>query len=243
MKTDLLKEFFERDLTDAEEEQLSKQLSESTKNSMKFAKHAKSFYLKTGLPNPAPHAGHLGHLGHLGHVVGSSMTLKVIGGLIAGGAIVATLHVVTKPVVQVIPTPVPTVISVPTITPVQTVTPIVHKPTPPKTQPTAFKAPTAPNMVKPIAYDPRIKYEGLDLIVERQTAGLVTIRVLDSAKREVRLLFAGLLNKGKWTFQWDGKLSNNDYAQPGIYQIQVQSGKEVLAKEITLKSEATASKK
>jgi hypothetical protein len=243
MKTDLLKEFFERDLTDAEEEQLSKQLSESTQNSMKFAKHAKSFYLKTGLPNPASHVGHLGHLGHLGHVVGSSMTLKVIGGLIAGGAIVATLHVVTKPAVQTIPAPVPTVISAPTIMPAKVATPTTPKPTPPKAQATSFKAPSTPNMVKPIAYDPRIKYEGLDLIVERQTAGLVTIRVLDSAKKEVRLLFAGLLNKGKWTFQWDGRLSNDDYAQPGTYQIQVQSGKEVLAKEITLQSEATASKK
>ena len=98
-------------------------------------------------------------------------------------------------------------------------------------------------MVKPLAYDPKVKYEGLDSIVERKTPGIVTVRVLDSSKKEVRLLFAGFLDQGKWTFYWDGKLSDNTYAQAGVYSVEVQSGKEVLAKQITLRNEAVVTNK
>ena len=233
---DLMKEFFKRDLTDGEEEELAKQLASSPENSMRFAKHAKQFYLKTGLPNPVHSLGNTGLSG--------TMTLKIVGGILIGGAVVVTtLHVVNKPVERPLPTPVPTVITLSQPKPVDTIVVTAPTPTAIPFTPTVFTAPRSPGMVKPIAYDPRIKYEGLDLIVERETPGLVTIRVLNSSKKEVRLLFAGFLEKGKWTFQWDGKIANNDFAQPGTYLVEVQSGKEILTKEITLQSETVTTQK
>lgn len=232
-----MKEYFQRDLTDLEEEELAKQLAASPKNSLRFAKQARMFYIQTGLPNPVKSTWHSG--------AGGAMTLKVVGGLVAGGAMVVTLHLAAhKTDVKPLPVAVPTVTAAPSPQPtpiaVTRAVPVVSKPIPPAE---SFGVPKKSVMVKPMAYDPGAKYEGLDLIVEREVPGLVTVRVLDSAKKEVRLLYAGLLEKGKWTFPWDGKLSNNDYAQPGIYTVEVQSGKQILSKQINLETEAVADRK
>jgi len=232
-----MKEFFERDLTDAEEDELGRQLASSPKNSMRFAKQAKIFYSRTGLPRVArPWHSRLG-------LDGGTMTLKIVGSVIAGSAMVVTaLYLTHKPAVKPISAPVPTAVSAPTPLATRAVAPQAPVPTRSVAQAPVLGAMQKPNMVKPLAYDPSAKYEGLDLIVERKTPGIVTVRVLDSAKKEVRLLFAGFLDQGKWTFEWDGKLSNKDYAQAGVYSVEVQSGKEVLAKQITLQNEAVANK-
>jgi hypothetical protein len=53
----LLKEFFKRDLTDAEWQTLGRQLDASPGDAMRFAKLAKKFYLNLGLPNPGAPGG------------------------------------------------------------------------------------------------------------------------------------------------------------------------------------------
>ncbi|HTC20854.1 MAG TPA: FlgD immunoglobulin-like domain containing protein, partial [bacterium] len=90
------------------------------------------------------------------------------------------------------------------------------------------------------AYDPDQKYDGLDIMVEQKAPDLVTVRALDQSNREVRILYAGMLASGKWDFQWDGKGDNGQPAGPGQYQIQVQSGKEILSKQINIQGEPLA---
>ena len=114
---DLMKEFFKRDLTDAEEEELGRQLKASPKNSMRFAKQAKIFYTRTGLPRVGRPGTRISGLGS------GTMTLKIAGTLIAGSAmVVATIHLINQPAVNPIPTPVPSVISAPTLQATRAVT-------------------------------------------------------------------------------------------------------------------------
>jgi hypothetical protein len=233
MKKDLLKEFFKRDLTEAEEEQLGQELASGPKKSMRFARLASLAYLKTGLPHPGdPHGGPgLGpHWGGLG----GGMTLKILTTVAAGSAAVfyysQTHHPpVAPPITQTLPA------RIAPAQPVIKTAPSVRLATAPST----FVAPQTSHpmgMVRPEAYDPSAKYEGLDLMVERKTTGLVTLRVMDPAGKEVRLLYAGILKPGKWHFLWEGKLENGDLAQPGTYMIEVQSGSEVLTKQIVIQN-------
>ena len=98
-------------------------------------------------------------------------------------------------------------------------------------------------MVRPMAHDPAKRYEGLDILVDQKTAGLVTVRALDGTGKEVRLLFAGFLKHGQWDFLWDGKLDNGQNAQPGTYHVEVQTGKNILNQDIVIQGEAVSTSK
>jgi hypothetical protein len=229
MKKDLLKEFFKRDLTEAEEEQLARELASGPKKSLRFARLASLAYLKTGLPHAgSPHGGPgLGpHWGNLG----GGMTLKILATVAAGGAAVFYYSQTHRPPLA------PPAVRPPAERQALVVPTAGKKVGMPA--PVPFAAPQASahpmGMVRPEAYDPTAKYEGLDLMVERKTTGLVTLRVMDPAGKEVRLLYAGILKPGKWHFLWEGKLENGDLAQPGTYVIEVQSGSEVLSKQIVI---------
>jgi hypothetical protein len=229
---DLLREFFKRDLSNAEEEKLAQQLASSPRHSMRFAKLARLAYVQTGLPNPSPHLGHAA----ASHLLGP-MALKIVGGLLAGSVIAVVVWKAHQAPVELKPSQAPV--------PALTTTPPPRPPTPvishPNTLPLKTLSPaplTLPQgMVQPLAYDPNKKYEGLDLVVERPSTGLVTVRILDASNKEVRLLFAGMLDKGKWDFQWDGKQQDGSMAEPGIYRVEVQSNGRILDKEIKLQGE------
>jgi len=75
------------------------------------------------------------------------------------------------------------------------------------------------------------------LFERRGQTGLVTLRVLDANKNEIRLLYVGLLKPGQWRFQWDGKQEKGGWVPPGNYQIQVLSGAITLTKQIAIRSE------
>jgi hypothetical protein len=108
-------------------------------------------------------------------------------------------------------------------------------PTPVPFHPSPTPSPTpAQGMVRPLAFDPLQKYSGLDMLVEKLSPGLVTVRILDGSGNEIRLLFAGMLDKGKWEFQWDGKRADGSLVEPGLYQAQVESDGQTLTKEIKI---------
>jgi hypothetical protein len=255
---DLQKEFFKRDLTDAEEQRLADQLAASPKVSLRFARLAENAYLRTGLPDPrkqgpqgpgqdgpGPKGPRPKGQGPNGHGPGVSMTLKVVGGLLAGGALVvmAVKFRTAAPEIKpgdLAPTPAFSSTPLPERVPLK---PRSLAPVSPVHPPADLAPLSKPGMVQPLAYDPAKKYEGLDLIVERATSGLVTVRVLDNASKEVRLLYAGFLGRGKWNFTWDGKLDSGELAHPGLYRVEVQSGKDVLTKEITISSDSVADQK
>lgn len=230
-----MKEYFKRDLTDKEEDLLARQLAESPKTSLKFARLAEIAYLQTGLPHVGTRGGGPGHgLGAGGS--GATMTLKVLTALVAGGsAVVYFVRTQSPPTIVLQPQATPFVQTqkvIPEITMVQRVTPTIAFS--PKT---SFLPPSFRGIVQPEAYDPSVKYEGLDLVIERKTTGLVTLRVLDANKNEIRLLYVGLLKPGQWRFQWDGKQEKGGWVPPGNYQIQVLSGAITLTKQIAIRSE------
>ena len=249
--SDLLKEFFKRDLTEAEEQRLGKLLSSSPTHSLRFADLAHVAYLQTGLPDAGGGngSGGFGGPGGMSHLIGpiilKSVVLLTVTGLAAYG-IFRLLHETLNPSVSLPPAVIqnaapaksqpviPKVISVSKPAPVAPQAPLQTLP---------LKALAKPGMVNPVAYDSAKKYEGLDIMVEQKSSGLLTVRALDGGKNEVRLLFAGMLKPGKWDFVWDGKMQNGEPAQPGTYQVEVQSGKDVLSKEVVIRGEAVASQK
>lgn len=80
----------------------------------------------------------------------------------------------------------------------------------------------------------RNRYEELSVVVDTGKAELVTVRVLDPAGRQIRLLFAGILPIGQRTFTWDGKASDGRLAPAGTYSLEVTSGTNVQGKEVHL---------
>jgi len=141
---DLVKEYFERDLTLSEWETLERQLEASAEDSGRFAELARRFYLDLGLPDPAGPSGGSGLLGNLGGVV---LMLAAIGLLIWGGLRLAQTN-------REVPNPVPAVApAFPTETPTQEPLTVKKVPTalkpkgPPTDTPTP--SPTATPQPKP----------------------------------------------------------------------------------------------
>jgi hypothetical protein len=165
------------------------------------------------------------------------VTLKIVGALMAGSTALVYYVKSQSPLLEK-PRPKP---SLAVQTPVLNISQLPLKPVSPVIP--SFPAPDFPGMVRPEAYDPTAKYEGLDLVIDRKTTGLVTLRVVDGNQKEIRLLYVGLLKAGQWHFQWDGKLESGEYAHPGTYQIQVLSGAETLSKQIVIKAEPDLSQK
>ncbi len=59
------------------------------------------------------------------------------------------------------------------------------------------------------------------MVVNRETGGSATIRVLNAQGQEIRLLFSGNLGAGKWAFEWDGRSGAGRLVDPGKYRIEV----------------------
>jgi hypothetical protein len=214
---DLAKAYFERDLTEAEEQLLADQIASSPEAALKLAKEARSYYAATGLPSPDWGST------AAGAATASPGILKIVllGVLLTGTA----LYFLSRPSPRALPAvePPPAPVAVPARTgktvPVRHSAPQVSRP-----------APT----LAPQRLVPGRRYEGLAVIVEQKAAGLVTVRVLDGNGEEVRLLYAGLLPPGDWTFEWDGHLQDGGHAPGGLYTVETQSGKTQLQKKISI---------
>lgn len=239
---DLMKEFFRRDLTDNEEQSLADLLAASPRHSMRFAELARRAYRKTGLPDEGGSGnGPFGPLKPMLPFVWRGLLLMVTIGLTLY-LFLETLHLLQAPAASV-PVPViraaahkgtvPTTLQThPGRQPERTAASSLHLP---------LSSPAAkPSMIQPVAYDPAMRYEGLNIMVEQKKPGLVTVRALDASQREVRLLFVGMLKPGKWDFQWDGKLENGTPAGPGAYSIEVQSNGQAQTREIIIHGEPLA---
>jgi len=63
----------------------------------------------------------------------------------------------------------------------------------------------------------------LFLVVHTNSTGPVIVRVLNADKKEVRILYSGVLASGQWVFKWDRRLMDGKEAPPGRYYFQGQS--------------------
>ncbi|HUO57639.1 MAG TPA: FlgD immunoglobulin-like domain containing protein [bacterium] len=79
------------------------------------------------------------------------------------------------------------------------------------------------------------KHDSIEVVVHRLAPGPVTVQVLDGQGVPLLLLFQGILKEGNWAFDWNGRLPDGQAAAPGRYQIQVQSGGRVQAKNVLIR--------
>ena len=235
---DLVDTFFKRDLTEAEQEALSRELLNSDKAALKFESKAKALYLSFGLAVPimrwpkqgklpwhtasAHSAGHgagllhhLIHVTHLSHWIWPSLIVVGVTGS------VATWHHLEKsapPVeaVKIAATPIPAPIPVKRVSAPQSI-PINSRVTP-----VALTAGTPP------------VFASLSVEVSQAHEGQMTVRVLDMTGQEVLGLYQGDLKAGDWVFTWDGKLLDGSPAKAGFYRIEIQSGAYIQRKTIQI---------
>jgi len=72
--------------------------------------------------------------------------------------------------------------------------------------------------------DPAKSYSGLSVEVDLPRTADLAVVVLDPTGTQVGSIYRGQLDPGDWVFEWDGKLSSGQAAQPGYYRIEVRSG-------------------
>src|SRR3974390_2790959 len=203
---DLIEQFFTKDLSEAEHEALSKLLEQSPEAAQKYEGLLEQNYLATGLPQPTLPQG-LTHLpSPSGSLLGKGLLLK----LLAAGLAVVTGSLVWKFWPQST-APVPAAMQ-------QPLQRLSQKPA----IPAVIQRKLVP--VKPLAAGPSQEGQELSVVLDTAQKSLVTVRILDPQVREVRALYTGFVNPGKWAFQWDGLLQNGEQANAGDYRIDVQSG-------------------
>lgn len=205
---DLIQEFFMRDLSETEHDELGKLLQGSPDAALRYEGLLEQNYLATGLPMPSLPKGlqNLRHPGS-GGLAGGSGLAKVLIVALAAAAVVAWKFW-PRSTVEV---PVPTT---------QTKIKLRH---------------VLPRRVQPQPANPAAEGQELSVVVDSPQTALVTVRILDGAGREMRSLYTGFVQPGHWSFQWDGMLSDGSPAPAGDYRIDVQSGALHQTKDIKIK--------
>ncbi len=205
---DLIKKFFERELSGSEADSLGNLLKESPDDALRFEKFLEEHYLATGLPSPqAPPSlqnlpGVPGGLGISG--------LKLFALLIAAGIGVLAWKFWPAPEAA---------------SPKAALAPVVPVSELPARKITQFLPDEAkPSPVPAQKAGPMAEGNELSVVVEAKEKALVTVRVLDGQGGEIRDLFTGFVQPGRWAFKWDGILNGGQPAPSGDYQIDVQTG-------------------
>ncbi len=214
---DLIQEFFNRELSEAEADSLGELLRESPDSALQFEGLLEKHYAQTGLPSPQLPAS-LNDLPRGSNGIGSLGGLKILLLLAATGlGYLAWKY-----------WPVKTEVPIPGYSHQETLSgsPLDKKPS-------ALQA--VKPLVQPQEAGPAAEGEELSVVLDAPQKSLVTVRILDSAGREVRALYAGFVEAGRWNFQWDGLLENGAAAGAGDYRIDVQAGAAHLTKDIQIK--------
>jgi hypothetical protein len=212
--SDLIRTFFERDLSAEESLELGRLLENSDQEASRFARIGEEAYLATGLP--AHHWPGGIHWPSGGGLAGKGSSYLALGLTALSLVGLATWWFWPK-------SPVTTPDSIP----VQL---------PPAQSPAAKSLSSAvvPREVMPLAPVPGLEGSKLNVVVDAPHESLVTVRVLDAQGTEARFLYTGFLKPGHWSFTWDGLLSDGKAAPAGKYTIQVVSDRGTMAKNVDL---------
>jgi len=121
------------------------------------------------------------------------------------------------------------------LVPVQAAAPLpgseTSGPAPKAASPASAQPPAPVNL----ATHPDHDYSNLSVVVDWPMRREIRVRVLDGKGGEILPLYRGLLDPGRWAFDWDGKLPDGRLAPAGEYQIEVSSGSMVQKKGIQIK--------
>ena len=222
---DLVQEFFQRDLSEAEHEALSKLLEQSPEAALSYQRLLEQNYLATGLPQPTLPKGlqNLPHSGG-GGLAGNGIFLKLfIIGLATTGVALWKFWPRTN-------------VGIPQGVQPHYIGRLPNKPI----EPLALKKLKAVVPFKPVAAGPTQEGQELSVVVNTPQKSLVTVRILDAKGQEVRALYTGFVDPGHWAFKWDGLLQNGEAANAGDYRIDVQSGAAHMTKDIQIKLKPTS---
>lgn len=209
----LAEEFFKRDLTEAEAQELEGLLEKSPEDALRFGQNLEQQYLSLGLTVPAIPS----HFGPALPKAGWGLLKSLLAAVALAGTGLLTWTLWPKPV-AVISVPAPKTVLPPTLS-----RPKAKLPAPPVEIPRRLTG---------------ASQEGnrLSVVVELDHAAPVKVRIFDPANREVRDLYQGNLQAGKWAIHWDGLLTNGSKAPSGSYRIQVQSGATEMSKNVVIES-------
>ena len=213
--TQLLEDYFKRDLSEVEEEQLAQWLAASPEGPPRMIKLMEEHYLGLGVSSIEPEwpEGPLPNFfPKSGHRLPWYLALVFLGLFLAWSGYSGWRWFSKTPV------PVSQVPALDSGNPSKTVSATKPKEKYVEGQTTA----------KPMGKS----YEELSVVVANPHPGLVTVRVLDGQNREIRLLYAGILPVGQRTFTWDGKVSDGRLVSPGGYYLEVTSGVKVMRQEV-----------
>ncbi len=261
---DWIAEYFKRDLTESEEQELSERISASPEEAQRFARLMAEHYRGLGLPEPLwpekplpPQEG-----GFWGLVLPLALLVLALAMAFVFFQWLANAPTPPAPTYLISPdTPkasgkghksirrMPAVQQAP-VSPSPSPAPLRKKPgiapaapgvlPPPPPLPILPTSRPAASLAVPSRPSPvpgRL-YEELSINVELPEAGLVTVKVLNPSQTTVRVVFAGLLSAGKRTFTWDGRTDAGMPAPAGLYTLQVQSGPDVMRRQVHLQADS-----
>ncbi len=208
----LVNEFFNRNLTEAEGQNLEELLGKSPEEALRFAEKMKQEYLAMGLPVPTvPNNFGLPHPGL------SLAKLALLAATFSAGLLAWSLW--PQAPLKISPAAVP-----------------LEKAVIPATL-SRTKAPLPP----PIEIPQRLTgfmAEGnrLSVVVELDKPAPVEVCIVGTKDQTVRTLYQGSLSPGKWSIHWDGLLSDGSPAPSGDYRIEVKSGATEMSKNVSIET-------
>ena len=202
----LLDEYFKRDLTEAEEEQLAQWLSSHGEEAQRFLGLMEAHYRSLGVPEPGWTEKHLPRF--FPKPFYRQTWFKLLCVLAAASAGYSSFRWWSQA-------------KAPALRP--GALPIPSGPGPQ----------SSPRVSIPKVLPRRTRVE-LSISVDNPRTGLVTVKVLDGSGKEIRILFAGIMPGGQRTFRWDGKGENGRVAPAGDYCLEVTSGQAVMRKTVHL---------
>lgn len=208
----LLDEYFKRDLTEAEEEQLAQLLSSHGEEAQRFIGLMGAHYDALGVPEPEWVEKPLPRF--FPKPFYRQTWFKVVCLLALAGAGYSTYRWWSQA-------------KIPAFSPSPALTPEAS-PEKSGVGPHAASHPSTPKGL------PRRTRMELSISVDNPKAGLVTVKVLDGSGKEIRILFAGIMPSGQRTFQWDGKGETGRMEPAGDYRLEVISGQTVMRKTVHL---------
>jgi hypothetical protein len=225
VENDLIKKFFQEDLSEAEEKALGEQLLSSTEDALRFGEEAHNRYASYGLPEPEwskPLAPVFDPAASPASLYFAYLGLKILAGLLAlsvAGVVAFGLWRAFAPVAVDSGSPSPASLDSQALLLAPSQIHQVHSP------PTVKAPSVAPNLT-PIDMDhPSGKpFSNLSITVHKVSPGAVTVEVTDLEGHSLLSLYQGFLQPGNWGFEWNGKLGDGQAASPGYYQIQMDSG-------------------
>jgi hypothetical protein len=209
--TNLVDEFFKRNLNEAEAKGLEELLEKSSEDALRFGQNLEQHYLSLGLTVPAIPT----HFGPALPKAGWGLLKSLFAAAAFTGAGVLVWSFWPKPMAPL--------------------------PTQKQVSPQNLSKPKSKLQPPPVEIPQRLSgssQEGnrLSVVVELDHAAPVQVAIFGPENRKVRDLYQGNLQSGKWSIHWDGLLTDGSRAPAGNYRIQVKSGQTEMSKTVSIES-------